>query len=260
MKESVYYLPVIVLFLLLTACSTANPVPTETPTPAPLPSSTPDVCSGAALQSEVKKINDLTRQFDDYSTLAFNTPQSQLVQVIPALQTIRRAAQDQVVPPCLQALKNYQLLYMNTGIETLLVFESNSKSTVIAGGIAQARLYHDQYTIELAHLLGLTLVSPPTLILGTVAAGTTTPVSGGPTSGFAIMVVTNPGPNPINLRSTSSLASPVLGTLNVGQSTTAVNQSGDGKWYQVDLPGQPGKTAWLLAALVKITGTPVPTP
>jgi Bacterial SH3 domain len=260
MKKHVYDSLVIVVFLLFTACSTVKPVSTDTPTPAPLPSSTPDVCSGAELQSEVKKINDLTRQFDDYSTLAFNTPQSQLVQVIPALQTIRRAAQDQVVPPCLQVLKNYQLSYMNTGIETLLVFESNSKSTVIGGGIAQARLYHDQYTIELAHLLGLTLVVPATITGGTSAAATTTPISSGPTSGFAIMVVTNPGPNPINLRSASTLASPVLGTLNVGQSTTAVNQSGDGKWYQVDLPGQPGKTAWLLAALVKISGTPIPTP
>jgi hypothetical protein len=260
MKRSLDYFLVIVGLLLFTACNAVNPSPTDTATPSPSPSSTPDPCTGANLESWVRKVNDLMRQFDDYSTLAFNTPQSQLVQVIPVMQTIRRSAQDQAVPGCLQALKNYQLLYMNTDIQTLLVFQSNSKSTVLGGGIAQSRLYHNEYTIELAHLLGLTLVVPPAITGGTNAAGTGTPITGAPTSGFAIMVVTNPGPNPINLRSTSSLASPVLGTLNVGQSTTAVNQSGDGKWYQVDLPGQPGKTAWLLAALVKISGTPVPTP
>jgi hypothetical protein len=258
MKRSVCFSLAIVPLLLFTACSTFKPVPTDTLTPSP--SSTPDLCSGANLQSEVKMINDLMRQFDDYSTLAFNTPQSQLVQVIPAMQTIRRTAQDQVVPPCLQVLKNYQLLYMNTAIETLLVFESNSKSTALGGGIAQSRLYHDQYTIELAHLLGLTLVSPPTVTAGAQSAGTTTPLAAGPATGFVDMVVTNPGPNVINLRATSSLASPVLGILNVGQATAAVNQTGDGKWFQVYLPGQPGKTAWLLAALVKINGTPVPTP
>ncbi len=255
------YSPLLVMLSLLAACTSSKQVvPTDTLTVPPSPALTADPCSGASLSAQVKKVNDLTRQFDDYSVLAFNTPQSQIVQVIPAMQTIRRDAQDLTPPACLHALKNLQLSYMNTTIETLLVFQSNPKSTLIGIGIAQSRLEHDQYTIELASLLGVTLVPHSTSTSGIQPAGSTTPAAAASNSGFAILIVTNPGPNPINLRGTSSLAAPVLGTLNVGQSTTAVAQSGDGKWYQVYVPGQPGKIAWLLAALVQVNGTLIPTP
>jgi len=113
------------------------------------------------------------RQFDDYATLASNTQQSQLVQVIPPLQAIRRAAEDQLVPSCLKDLIGFQLLYMNTTIQTLLAFQSNAKADVTNAGIAQARQYHGQYTLELARLLGLTVVAPPSVTPGAQAPQST---------------------------------------------------------------------------------------
>jgi hypothetical protein len=167
MKISV--LPLLIITLLLTSCGAFKPAPTATPSLSP----TPDVCSSANLPSAVIQVNNLMRQFDDYATLASNTQQSQLVQVIPPLQAIRRAAEDQLVPSCLKDLIGFQLLYMNTTIQTLLAFQSNAKADVTNAGIAQARQYHGQYTLELARLLGLTVVAPPSVTPGAQAPQST---------------------------------------------------------------------------------------
>ncbi len=100
------------------------------------------------------------RQFDDYAELASNVMQSELVKVIPALQAIRRAAQDQPVPSCLADLKRYALLYMDTTLQALLAFQSNASASVIGTGIIQAHQYYVQYQQEWARLLGVTLPAP----------------------------------------------------------------------------------------------------
>jgi hypothetical protein len=146
----------LVISLLLTGCTTFQPGPTATPSLSP----TPDMCSSTNLPPAANRVNNLMRQFDDYATLASNTQQSQLVQVIPYMQAIRRAAEDQPVPPCLKDLIGFQLSYMNTTIQTLLAFQSNAAADVTNAGIAQARQYHGQYNLELARLLGPTGVAP----------------------------------------------------------------------------------------------------
>ncbi len=91
---------------------------------------------------------------------------------------------------------------MDTYIQTFLAFESNASSDVLNAGVAQANQYHDQYTLELARLLGITIVAPsvtPTIPTTPAAAGTM-PAPG------AITVI-NPGPNPINLHVSASLTS-----------------------------------------------------
>ena len=170
MKISLFL--ILMFSLVLAGCGGIKPAQTATPSLSP----TPDLCSPANLKSSVTNINNLMRQFDDYASLASNTQQPQLVQVIPPMQAIRRAAEDQAAPPCLKNLIGFQLSYMNTTIQTLLAFESNAKADTLNAGIAQARQAHDQYTLELVHLLGLTVVAPPSITPGAqVPQSTATP-------------------------------------------------------------------------------------
>jgi hypothetical protein len=148
---------------LLTACG-AKEVAQPSETAKPLEAtSTPDLCSEANLPDEVTKVNDLMREFDDYSRLASSTPQDQLVQVIPPMQEVRRRAESQEVPACLRDLKVLQINHMNTVIEILMVFMANPKAENVNQGITQARDLHMKYDIEMARLLGVTLVPPPTV-------------------------------------------------------------------------------------------------
>ena len=144
-------------------------LPTTTPadTSTPSPTNTPDPCSQESLQILVPIFNRNSRAFDDLSVIAQNTPREQLVPVISQLQEIRRAAEDHAVPSCMSQAKEYQLAYMNTFIDTLLKLYSSitTKLTeadvkLINQGMGLAIQYHDQYTIETARLLGITLPAP----------------------------------------------------------------------------------------------------
>jgi hypothetical protein len=129
--------------------------------PTPSVTSTSDPCSKENLPGEVTKINDLMREFDDYSKLASSTPQAQLVQVIPPMQEVRRRAESLEVPECLKNLKTLQINHMNVVIDTLMSFMSNANSANVNQGITQSRELHLQYDTEIARLLGLTMVPPP---------------------------------------------------------------------------------------------------
>ena len=98
------------------------------------------------------------REFDDASILASCTPRDQLSSAIADLQRIRRAAEDEVTVSCLANLKSYQIQHMNSVIDTLVAFLSGTEQAVLDQGIAIARQQHDQYTLELARILGLTVV------------------------------------------------------------------------------------------------------
>ncbi len=218
--------------------------------------STPDPCSKANLPGEVTKINDLMREFDDYSKLASSTPQAQLVQVIPHLQEVRRRAQSQEVPECLVNLKVMQINHMNVVIETLMAFMGNTDAQKVNQGIAQARDLHMQYDLEIARLLGLTVVAPPSPTVGT--PGTPAPSIATPLSGLYII---NPGPAEAILRSTPDLNAGGVATLAAGLTAVAFGKTADGLWIQVEVPGQPGQKAWVYASLVQVSGQlPVVTP
>ena len=261
MKKAVFLWMAICIILFLSACGKLTPtVTSSTSTPSVTP--TLDLCSTSNLPLSVRPVNDLMRQFDDYAALAKSTPQSQLVQVIPPLQTIRRAAENQGVPPCLKQLKVDQLSYMDTLIQTLLAFDANASSDVLKGGSDQAQQYHDQYVIELAHLLGMTVVVPPSITPGTPP---TPGKTGTPPPASSPIMVTNPGPNSLNLHASASLTSQTVGTMNVGASAVAVGKTAAGDWVLIQVPGQSGKTVWIYATLIKftkgdITSLPVITP
>ena len=123
-----------------------------------IPSSTPDACSPERIEAEVQKVHNHMREFDDASILASNLPREQLSESIANLQRIRREAEDEEIPPCLTHLKTYQVDHMNTVINTLVAFIGGADTETLERGIAIAREQHDQYTLELARLLGLTVV------------------------------------------------------------------------------------------------------
>jgi len=161
--RTILHIPLFILaFMLVSACGKGALSATATPTISI--TSTPDLCSEANLPSEVAKINKLMREFDDYSALASNTPQQQLVVVIPELQRILRDAEDQTVPPCLTSLKEFQLAHMRTVVQTLLAFVGNSDVNLVSAGINTAREQHAQYDVEMARLLGITLTAPTSTV------------------------------------------------------------------------------------------------
>lgn len=156
------------LAVILSACGTNIPAPTGGSTPsAPeaAATSTPDPCAPENLETEVLKVHKYMREFDDASSLAAARPVEQLADAIADLQRIRREAEDQFTPPCLGDLKNYQIAHMNTVINTLIAMMNGQDAAVLSEAIAVARQQHDEYTLELARVLGLTIepanVPPP---------------------------------------------------------------------------------------------------
>lgn len=262
------HLVAIVLLLLTTTISACNNKPNPTPTktvtqtPTTAPTSTvtptPDPCAPENISNEAEKVHKLMREFDDASLLASNTPLDQLNPTIANLQRIRRDAEDLHVPACLTTLKQYQLAHMNTVINTMLGFLSGSDSEALNQSIALARQQHDQYTLELASLLGITVVAAPT---ANSISGTPVVVA---TPTFAGLYVTNPGPTNVNLRVQPALNAESLGILGVGASAALLGRTDNALWLQVEFPNQPGQTAWVYASLVQLsdptTELPVLTP
>ena len=175
------FFPAIFTFLILTiVLSGCGSAPSPTPVAAltqesvsPTVSTTPDPCLPPQIEAEVQKVQRHMREFDDASTLASNVPQAQLSNSIAELQRIRREAEDEPIPACLTDLRAYQVQHMDSVINTLLAFmrandpqaignctniESNTEAAVICQNIALARQQHDQYLLELARILGITVV------------------------------------------------------------------------------------------------------
>ncbi len=149
---------------------TATPLPTFTPTATAteiIPTATPDPCAEENIEGEVAKVHKFMREFDDASVLAANMPREQLADAIAGLQKIRRDAEEKLVPQCLVILKTYQIAHMNTVINTLIAFLGSSNQAIIDQGIALARQQHDQYTLELARVLGLTIIPESDLLTPT---------------------------------------------------------------------------------------------
>lgn len=181
-KNSLYFaLTIIILTIVLAACgstaATPTPAPETTLTEAPeletaAPtveadgSTTPDPCLPPQIEAEVQKVHSHMREFDDASILASNMPREQLSDPIADLQRIRREAEDEQVPGCLSDLQAHQVEHMNSVINTLVAFMGGTDQQTLEQGIAQARQQHDDYTLELARVLGLTVVpanTPPVI-------------------------------------------------------------------------------------------------
>ncbi len=158
MKKHALLLTVSAFFFIwaVSGCGT-NPVATISAASAtPTITSTPDPCAPENIGASVEKVHRHMREFDDASALAASMPANQLSTQIANLQQIRRDAEDEPIPSCLVTLKTDQINHMNTVINTLLAFMRGSDQQTIDQGITLARQQHDQYTLELARLLGIT--------------------------------------------------------------------------------------------------------
>ena len=168
---------ILILMILLAGCGNANPPATAEASPTAVEAeatstvppastaeatSTLDPCGRPQVEAEVQKVHKHMREFDDASILASNMPREQLSSAIADLQRIRREAEDAQTPGCLTDLKQIQVQHMNTVINTLIVFMGGTDQQTLDQGIALARQQHDEYTLELARILGLTVV-PATL-------------------------------------------------------------------------------------------------
>ena len=175
-------IPIFILIFLLAGCGSAPPatvaaipsrtemIPTVTATmvsSTPSASSTPDPCSSGEIQASVQKVHRHMREFDDAAILASNLSVQELSPSIKDLQRIRREAEDEQIPPCLITLKTYQVQHMNSVIDTLLAFIGGTDTTTLEKGITLARQQHDQYTLELARLLGITVVPATVPVIST---------------------------------------------------------------------------------------------
>jgi hypothetical protein len=177
MKIKKHHIPaslLIILAAVLSACASA-PVTEIAATPEtqyiivtatpPSATNTPDPCAPENIEAEVQKVHAYMREFDDASTLAASRPRQELAASIADLQRIRRNAEDQVTPPCLATLKTHQVSHMNTVINTLVAFLGGADQASVDQGIALARNQHDQYTLELARLLGITVEPASSIIV-----------------------------------------------------------------------------------------------
>jgi len=151
MKKLIAYLFIFPL-LMISACANQSNPPQHV-----FLTATQDPCTSDNLPATVQGINGLMREFDDASQLAANLPVQQLPDVISNMQRIRRAAEDLQVPACLSTLKTHQLDHMNIMIQTLLAFVGGANQETLTNGLAQARQEHDQYSLEIIRLLGLTI-------------------------------------------------------------------------------------------------------
>jgi len=213
----------------------------------PAVTAAPDPCAPENINAEIEQIHKLMREFDDASLLASNTPLDQINPSIADLQRIRRETEDHPAPVCIITLKEFQLAHMHTVINTMLGFLSGVDEETLNQNIALARQQHDQYTLELATLLGLTIVALPTQEeeQGTPVVLATPTISG--------LYVTNPGPTTVNLRAQPNLSAKALGLMDIGASAIVLGRTADAFWYQIEFPGQPGQTAWVYVSLVQIS-------
>jgi hypothetical protein len=165
-KDLLLVLFLLILTIILAGCGTTastseTPAATSTEEVASVPPTitfTPDPCSPGQIEAEVQKVHKHMREFDDASKLASNIPREQLSGSIADLQRIRREAEDETIPACLTTLKTYQVQHMNSVIDTLLAFMGGADKQSLEQGISIAGQQHDQYTLELARVLGLTVV------------------------------------------------------------------------------------------------------
>lgn len=169
-KDTLLIICTLALTIVLAGCGTTPPTPqavaatsTKEAQPAlPTASATPDPCSSALIQAEVQRLHSHMREFDDAALLASNVPREELSSSIAELQRIRRDAEDEPIPACLTDMKTYQVEHMNSVINTLVAFMGGADQQNLDEGIALAREQHDQYTLELARVLGLTVVPADT--------------------------------------------------------------------------------------------------
>ena len=235
--------------LLLGACASAPPQAAIQASPTPLPpsatpalSSTPDLCAPNNIRGEIKKVYDLMHKFDDTVFVASLTAQQQLPPVILLLQDVRRQTEMLNIAVCVGTLQLAAVNYQNATITYLAHFMGGSNRDQINSEMATSQNLRQIYDRELARLLGVPYVPPPT---STPLSTQSTPQPGTPvpptptqtvvTPGGAPgdMYVTNNGAIPANLRDRPSVEGNKIGELPVGERAKVLARTPIGDWLLI---------------------------
>ena len=152
-----FLVSVFIFALVLSACSASA-------TSLPQATATVDPCQPQVARTIAQKMHSHMREFGDASTLASALTTDKLPSAIAEMQRIRRAAQDEPAPSaCLGKLKKLEVDHMNTVIITFLALLNGEKAENLKTAIDNARSLNEAYNVELASVLGLTLMPRPTV-------------------------------------------------------------------------------------------------
>ncbi len=240
--KKIRLLPLLLGLLIVSACAN-QPQPTAIPAKV-VAMPTANLCAPENVKTTAGELHQFMRAFDDAYQLAAILPRTQVAPQVSKLQDIRRAAQDYVAPACLTHLKESQILHMNTTINTFLAFLSGADTERVNQGLALARQQHDAYVLELAQLIGATVVVLPSVTTVAQAPTAETP---------SPIVIVNPNDSPINLYAFASMTSALVGALEAGQSAIAVGRSSAGEWVLIEFPDKPGQTFWVYTSFIQFT-------
>jgi hypothetical protein len=149
-RNKIFLIILIALALFLIGCN----VKPEDSQPEPIDQDpiSGDLCAPDNVATSAAPILELMTKFDDGSDLAANTPLEQLTGPIADLQAVRRDAENLAVPECLLPLKLAQVDYMNSVIDTMLMFLSMEQEEVIMVGIEitdELRAFYEDLVIEI---------------------------------------------------------------------------------------------------------------
>jgi hypothetical protein len=237
-----------------------------TPPPLPVtlaPSATPDMCAPNNIRSEVRKVYDLMRKFDDTVYVASLTSQTQLPQIVLLLQDVRRQTEQLEIAVCVGTLRQAAVTYQNATINYLAHFMGGVAGDQISTEMADSQNSRVVYDRELSRLLGLTYVPPPTSTPApakTTAPPTAQPALPSPTETIATpggtagdIYVTNMGVIPANLRDIPSIKGNIIGELAVGDRAKVLFRTPIGDWLLVQYAGVPDNLAWVSTTVVVLS-------
>ncbi len=141
-----------ILVMALAATVLSGCGPAATPTPGPTP--TPDPCGPSEVTRYLTSIRDVSRRFDDAVALANNTPRMSLPPIVSDLQSIRRAAEDLVVPECAREAKDSLVSYMSAMIDAFMAFLGQQSDATQQAAFDKVRSERSRYNAAMTRLSG----------------------------------------------------------------------------------------------------------
>jgi hypothetical protein len=226
-----------------------------------------DPCAPEHIAETIKPFDSTMRAFEDTTAIAYNMPRPQVSEQIAVLQGYRREVLDEQAPPCLVGLKEAEVAYMDSVINTLLVFLEGAPGEITTEGVQSSEQLKSIYVEALENLMDITVTPQPTQMRWTPQAFVV-PTEAIPVTGVTETSVTDAGPN-----ITPTLFSTLAGVINPGganvrlgpsmddefpvvvpegEQVEIVGRTEDGEWFLVLESEMPDEIGWVYASLVEL--------
>ena len=241
MKKTIIFISIVTIFI--SSCSVIeNFIPVDpTPIPTtPMPTATPDPCAAENLLDEVAKVQDLVNEFQDIWIVANVTLNTMMVFPIMEMQAVRRDLQKLDVPACEEAIKTASLNYMNSTINSLVLFMANPDPTDenLIASQQDSQVLWQLVLEEFNNILTSTgLVSEELPDIGITPPQTTD-------SG---VIVGNESTQGVNVRSQPDINADIISQLEPGMQAIGLSRNEPGDWLLVNLDGVIG---WVSTEMV----------